>query len=108
MAKLLYFVGSALSDLRAFPRDVRRDAGYQLYRVQQGLEPSDWKPMPRIERGVREIRIHHGGEYRIIYVTKYSNAIYVLHAFTKKTQKTRKQDLELARQRLVALRTYRQ
>ena len=103
MSKPLYFVGSALEDLRAFPRAPRREAGYQLDRVQFGLEPSDWKPMPTVGRGVREIRIHNEGQYRVIYVAKVHDAVYVLHAFQKKTQKTRKQDVEIARRRLKAI-----
>lgn len=98
--KPLYFVGSALEDLRAFPRAPRREAGYQLDRVQFGLEPSDWKPMTTVGSGVREIRIHHGDQYRVIYVAKIDDAVHVLHAFQKKTQKTRKQDIEIARRRL--------
>ncbi len=100
MLKPLYFVGSALEDLRALPRAPRREAGYQLDRVQYGLEPSDWKPLTAVGRGVREIRIHHEGQYRVIYVTKINGAVYVLHAFRKKTQKTRKQDVNIARRRL--------
>ena len=103
MTKPVYFVGSALADLRAFPRAPRREAGYQLDRVQFGLEPSDWKPMTTVGRGVREIRIHHDGQYRVIYVTKIDDAVHVLHAFQKKTQKTRKQDIEIARRRLKAI-----
>jgi phage-related protein len=94
--KPLYFVGSVLEDLRAFPRAPRREAGYQLERVQLGLEPSDWKPMTSVASGVREIRIHDDGQYRVIYVAKFDDAVYVLHAFQKKTQKTRTQDIEMA------------
>ena len=104
MFKQLYFVGSALEDLRAFPVAPRRDAGYQLDRVQFGLEPSDWKPMPSVGRGVREIRIHRKGQYRVIYVARFDDAVYVLHAFHKKAQKTRKQDIEVAIQRLKQFR----
>lgn len=104
MTKPLYFVGSALEDLRAFPQSPRREAGYQLDRVQSGLEPSDWKQMTSVGRSVREIRIQHQGQYRVIYVAKIENAVYVLHAFQKKTQKTRQQDIEIARQRLKAIR----
>ncbi len=100
MLKPLYFVGPVLEDLRAFPQAPRREAGYQLNRVQFGLQPGDWKPMTIVGRGVREIRIHHQGQYRVIYVAKIDDAIYVLHAFQKKTQKTRKQDIEIARRRL--------
>ena len=104
MTKPLYFVGSALEDLRAFSRAQRREAGYQLDRVQFGLEPSDWKPMNNVGRGVREIRIHHEGQFRVIYVAKFDDAVYVLHAFRKKTQKTRKQDIEIARRRFQEIR----
>ena len=104
MLKLLYFVGSALENLRAFPRAPRREAGYQLDRVQFGLEPSDWKPLTTVGRGVREIRIHHEGQFRVIYVTKFDDAVYVLHAFRKKTQKTRKQDIEVVRRRFQEIR----
>ena len=104
MTKPLYFVGSALEDLRAFPRAQRREAGYQLDRVQFGLEPSDWKPMNNVGRGVREIRIHHEGQFRVIYVAKFDDAVYVLHAFRKKTQKTRKQDIEITRRRFQEIR----
>ena len=100
MLKPLYFVGSVLGDLRAFPRAARREAGYQLNRVQFGLQPSDWKPMTTVGRGVREIRIHHERQYRVIYVAKINDAVYVLHAFQKKTQKTKKQNIEIARRRL--------
>ncbi len=102
--KPLYFVGTALEDLRAFPAAPRRESGYQLDRVQYGLEPSDWKPMTTVGSGVREIRIHGEGQYRVIYVAKIDNAIHVLHAFQKKTQKTRKQDVEIAKRRLKAIK----
>ena len=104
MLRSVYFVGSALEDLRAFPRVPRREAGYQLNRVQFGLEPSDWNPLTTVGSGVREIRIHHEGQFRVIYVAKLDDAVYVLHAFQKKTQKTRKQDIEIARSRLKAIK----
>ncbi len=100
MTKPLYFIGSALDDLRDFPQASRREAGYQLDRVQYGLEPSDWKSMTIVGHGVREIRIHTEGQYRVVYVAKINDAVHVLHAFQKKTQKTRKQDVEIARRRL--------
>jgi phage-related protein len=95
----LEFVGSSLEDLRAFPAEARRAAGFELDFVQRGLDPSDWKPMNEIGAGVREIRIHVLGEWRVLYVAKFAEAVYVLHAFQKKTQKTRKGDIEVARQR---------
>jgi len=104
MLKPLYFVGSALEDLRAFPRAPRREAGYQLDRVQFGLKPSDWKPLTTVGSGVREVRIHCEGQFRVIYVAKFDDAVYVLHAFQKKTQKTRKQNVEIGRRRLKAIK----
>lgn len=97
--KSLRFVGSSLDDLRNFPAEARQQAGFELYAVQRGLDPADWKPMPAIGAGVREIRIHVLGEWRVIYVAKFADTIYVLHAFRKKSQKTRREDIELARQR---------
>jgi phage-related protein len=97
--KPLNFVGSSLDDLRNFPDEARRAAGFELRAVQSGLEPSDWKPMQGIGPGVNEIRIRVLGEWRIIYVAKFRDAVYVLHAFQKKTRKTSQHDIELARQR---------
>lgn len=98
--KPIEFLGSALDDLRTFPVLSRREAGYQLDQVQRGLEPDDWKPMTIIGQGVREIRIRDAaGAFRIIYVAKFADAIYVLHCFQKKTQKTSKVDLNKAEKR---------
>ena len=97
--KLLNFVGSSLDDLRNFPDEARRAAGFELRAVQNGLEPSNWKPMQIIGPGVKEIRIRVLGEWRIIYIVKFSDAVYVLHAFQKKTRKTSQHDIDLARQR---------
>jgi phage-related protein len=101
--KPLFWLGSSRSDLRAFPPDARRSAGFQLRRVQQGLEPNDWKPMLTIGPGVQEIRIHTGLEHRLFYVVKLTEGVYVLHAFEKRTRKTPKRDLELAQDRFRAL-----
>ncbi|MCB0077099.1 MAG: type II toxin-antitoxin system RelE/ParE family toxin [Anaerolineales bacterium] len=97
--KPLRFVGSSLDDLRTFPAEARRQAGFELYAIQRGLDPSDWKPMKAVGSGVREIRIRVLGEWRVLYVAKFADAVYVLHAFQKKTQKTRRNDLEIARRR---------
>ncbi len=100
MVKGVSFLGSALDDLRAFPSSARREAGYQLDKVQNGLFPTDWKPMPSVGQGVQEIRIRdHGDAFRVIYVARFRDAVYVLHCFQKKTQKTRKTDLDLAKSR---------
>ena len=95
--KPLEFVGSSLNDLRAFPAEARRAAGFELGFVQRGLEPSDWKPMKEIGPGVREIRIHVLGEWRVLYVAKFTEAVYVPHAFKKKTRKTRREEIQSAR-----------
>ena len=94
------FRGSALDDLRAFPASARREAGHQLDQVQHGHEPDDWKPMNTVGQGAREIRIRDAaGAFRVIYVAKFADAVYVLHCFQKKTQKTSKTDLDLATKR---------
>ncbi|MEZ5784487.1 MAG: type II toxin-antitoxin system RelE/ParE family toxin [Rhizobiaceae bacterium] len=98
--KPVEFRGSALDDLRSFPTSARREAGHQLDQIQSGRDPDDWKPMVSIGQGVREIRIRESsGAFRVIYVAKFSDAIYVLHCFQKKTQKTGKVDLDLAEKR---------
>jgi phage-related protein len=99
MPKPLKFVGSSLDDLRNFPDEARRGAGFELRAVQNGLEPSDWKPMRAIGPGVKEIRIHVLGEWRVVYVAVRNDAVYVLHAFQKKSRKTSRQDIDLARHR---------
>lgn len=98
--KKLRFCGSALSDLRSFPIDARREAGYQLDKVQKGEDPTDWKPMTSVGKGVQEIRIREcSGAFRVLYVAKLADTVYVLHCFQKKTQKTSKLDLSLAAKR---------
>ncbi len=95
--KPVEFRASSLDDLRAFPVMARREAGYQIDRVQNGHEPDDWKPMSSIGAGVQEIRIRDAaGAFRVVYVAKFTDAIYVLHCFQKKTMKTSKTDLDLA------------
>lgn len=98
--KPLRFLGDSLQRLRDFRADARQDAGYQLDRVQRGLQPDDFKPMPTIGKGVEEIRIRDdSGIYRVIYTARFSNAVFVLHAFQKKTQRTSRSDIEIARAR---------
>ena len=99
--KPIAFLGGSLDDLRGFPADARREAGYQLDRVQRGLDPDDWRPMPSIGAGVREIRVRErAGVFRVIYVATFADVIYVLHAFQKKTRQTAKRDVDLAASRL--------
>ncbi len=100
----LKFRGSSLKDLCQFPKDARREAGYQLDRVQNGLEPEDFKPMSDIGSGVQEIRIKdEAGIFRVLYVAKFEDAVYVLHCFQKKTQRTNSDDLALAKRRYTDL-----
>jgi phage-related protein len=96
MAKRLLWLGSARSDIRGFPKPARRIAGFQLLRVQEGLEPNDWKPMASLGAGVQEIRIHTEAEHRVCYVARFVEGIYVLHAFEKRTPRTSRGDVELA------------
>ena len=93
------WLGSSLEDVKGFSEDARRSAGYQLRRLQEGLEPNDWKAMPAVGPGVQEIRLHTATEHRVCYVARFEEAVYVLHAFEKKAQKTPKRDLELAQRR---------
>ena len=98
--KPVVFRGSALDDLRAFPAPARREAGHQVDQVQRGRDPDDWRPNNAVGPGVREIRIRDAaGAFRVIYTAKFADAIYVLHCFHKKTQKTTKVDIDLAAKR---------
>jgi len=107
VGKSLVWVGGALAHVRSFPAGARREAGHQLYQVQLGLDPGDWKPMTSVGPGVVEIRVHGAGEYRVLYLAKFAEAVYVLHAFEKRTRQTRKSDIELARRNLAAVVRHR-
>jgi phage-related protein len=94
-------MGGSKADLKSFPNSVVDDMGHQLFLVQCGLEPNNWKPMTTVGAGVREIRVRDAdGIYRTIYLATRPEAVYVLHCFQKKTQKTPRRDIALARQRL--------
>ena len=95
--KKTVFCGHSLEAIKQFPEASRRATGHQLDRVQRGLDPLDWKAMPMIGNGVREIRIRNIGQYRVIYVATHYSSVYVLHAFQKKSQKTKRQDIQAAR-----------
>ena len=98
--KPLWFLGDSLKKLRDFPPDARRNAGRQLGRVQKGEQANDFKPMPDIGKGVEELRVwEESGSYRVIYTARLAEAVYVLHAFQKKTRATSKPDEEIARER---------
>lgn len=106
--KPLFWLGSSHEDIRRFPEEVRQEAGFELYQIQLGHEPSDWKPVLTVGAGVKEVRIHGRNEYRVMYVAKFAEAVYVLHAFVKKTQQTPKADIDLARTRFKQLISTRQ
>jgi phage-related protein len=96
--KKIIFINKSLDGIKQFSQGARREAGHQLDRVQRGLDPIDYKPMSSVGRGVKEIRIKDAeGIYRVMYVAKFKGAVYVLHAFKKKTQKTSKQDISTAK-----------
>jgi phage-related protein len=102
--KPVAFLGNSLKSLRDFPKDVRQDAGRQIDRVQKGKQPDDFKPMPSIGKGVEEIRLwDDAGTFRVIYTARLAQAVYVLHAFQKKTATTSKRDLDIAKTRLTQL-----
>lgn len=105
-SKFLQWIGSARQELRGFPDEARHKAGAELWTVQNGGDPGDWKPMDSVGPGAREIRIrtYDGGtvQHRVIYVAKFPEAVYVLHAFEKKTARTSPHNIE------VATRRYRQ
>jgi len=102
--KPVRFLGDSLKCIRDFPEDAKQDSGYQLDKVQRGDQPDDFKPMPSIGKGVEEIRIwDDSGAYRVIYTARLADAVYVLHAFQKKTQATSKRDIDTAKERYTQL-----
>ncbi|MCD2453569.1 type II toxin-antitoxin system RelE/ParE family toxin [Methylicorpusculum oleiharenae] len=104
ITKTVEFRGRSLEDLRTFPLSARREAGFQIDKVQHGQEPDDWKPMNTVGQGVKEIRIRDSaGAFRVLYVAKFADAVYVLHCFQKKTEKTSTTDLDLATKRYLEL-----
>ncbi|MEQ1847657.1 MAG: type II toxin-antitoxin system RelE/ParE family toxin [Nitrospira sp.] len=106
--KPVHFVGSSREEMRELPEDARETAGHQLFKVQQGKEPDDWKPMPTVGAGVNEIRVRdESGGYRVLYLAKFEEAVYVLHVFEKRSQKTPKGDIHLAKGRYADLLKWR-
>jgi phage-related protein len=102
--KPIEFLGDSLKVISDFPKEVRQNAGRQLAKVQKGNLPDNYKPMPEIGKGVEEIRVRdESGIYRVIYTARFGDAVYVLHAFQKKTMQTSKRDMETARQRFKLL-----
>jgi len=104
LEKPIEFRGSSLRDLRGFPKGIREDCGYQLHKVQIGEQPDDFKPMAIIGKGVEEIRVKdEDGTFRVMYTARFEEAVYVLHAFQKKTEQTSARDIELAKNRFKQL-----
>ena len=99
-ARPLLWLGTSRNDVRDFPEMARSKVGHELFLVQQGLTPSDWKPMTTVGPGVVELRIHTGEEFRVIYLARFAEGVYVLHAFEKRSRQTRTVDIELAQRRL--------
>lgn len=107
MTKPIQWLGNSLDNVREFSEEGRYHTGRELRRVQSGEMPTDWKPMITIGPGVAEIRIHTENEYRVIYIAKFEEAIYVLHGFAKKSQQAPKRDLDLAAKRYKELQNER-
>lgn len=103
----LHWMGDTLDRVRRFSAEARADIGYQLELVQSDETPTDFRPLPDVGPGAAEIRVHAGSEYRVFYVARFEEAVYVLHCFQKKTQKTRDADIELGRQRYRAAMEWR-
>lgn len=102
-SKKLVWLGDSREVVRDFPERARLATGNNLRQIQRGLEPVDWKPMETVGPGVKEIRIRLESSYRVFYVAKFAEAVYVIHAFVKKTTKTEKKDLDLGASRYKAL-----
>jgi len=105
--KRIYWIGSSLSDLSNFSKEAKRKAGFQLRAIQKGQKPTDFKPMPTVGKGVEEIRVRTGDIYRIFYVSRFEEAVYVLHSFQKKTQKTSSRDIEIGQKRYREMNQFR-
>ena len=106
--KPIIWLGDTHRSVKDYPANAKREIGYNLDKIQRGETPADWKPMVGFEGGVKEIRIHLENEYRVIYIAKYPEAIYVLHAFIKKTEKTSQRELKIIQSRFSLLNTRRQ
>ena len=91
--KQICWIGSSKEDLSSFSQEVKRKAGCQLRAIKRGQKPTDFKPIPTIGKGTEEFRIWTGDAYRVFYVARFEEAIYVLHSFQKKTQETSKKTL---------------
>lgn len=97
--KSITWLGDTLKEVRRYPDIIKKELGYNIEKLQHGGEPVDWKPMPSVGLGAKEIRVHSVNEYRVIYVAKFKESIYILHSFIKKTQKTEQKDINKAKVR---------
>jgi len=97
--KPITWLGDTHKIIKAFSENARKEIGYNLDKVQKGKDPFDWKPMNSVGQGVKEIRIHQENEYRVLYVAKFEESIYILHSFIKKTEQTAPKDIALGKQR---------
>lgn len=103
--KDLQFLGTSREDLMRMPEAVRSRVGHELFLVQVGREPSDFKPMQSIGAGAYEIRVRDAtGAFRVMYVARFKARIYVLHAFQKKTRKTSPLDVQMAATRFATIK----
>lgn len=101
--KKITWLGNTHDVVKGYTSAAKSEIGYNLDKVQRGMDPFDWKPMPTVGPGVKEIRIHEENEYRVLYVAKFEESVYILHAFIKKTQQTSKKDIDLGKQRYADL-----
>jgi phage-related protein len=106
--KPVTWLGDSRDRVSEFPDEARQASGFELWEVQQGNEPTAWRPMPTVGLGVNEITVRAGGAFRLLYVARFAEAVYVLHAFQKKTRKTGEADISLARKRFRELIQERQ
>ena len=91
--------------LQSFPDAARQNFGFELWRLQQGEKPSDYRPLPSIGTGVFELRDQdERAWYRIVYLSRINDVIYILHCFEKKSRKMPKREFETAKQRLKAVK----
>ena len=97
--------GDSREVLLSFPADVRQNLGFQLWQLQQGERPSDYRPLPSVGAGVFELRDQDArGWYRVVYLSRTNNVIHVLHCFEKKSREMPRRDFENAQQRLKAVK----
>ena len=97
--------GDSRDVLQAFPEGVRQNLGFQLWQLQRGERPSDYRPLPSIGKSVFELRDQdERAWYRVVYLSRISDVIYVLHCFEKRSREMSKRDFEKAKQRLKAVR----